>query len=178
MNYNFLFVDLEMTGLDSTQDVILEIAATVTDANLSPIAEPFHVIIKPDQLKIDLMSPEVLRMHTASGLLNDLVHGVSHQQAYDSFLAYVTDLALDKKKLYLAGNSIWKDREFLAAQMPLVLEKMHYRIVDISTLKTLVGAWLPQHVLEKKSNKHRASDDIAGSIQELAAYKKLLFEQL
>lgn len=176
MNYNFLFVDLEMTGLETNRHGIIEVAALVTNAQLEPIGDPFRIVIKPESTHYDNMENIVISMHKESGLYHELEDGIDLTSAYAQFVEYVKSFNIDKKKFYLAGNSIWKDREFLSAYMPDILDLLHYRIVDISTIKTLVAAWSPQLAPLKKTNKHRALDDIYGSIEELKWYRVKLFD--
>jgi oligoribonuclease len=124
------------------------------------------------------METIVVAMHKESGLYTELEYGVDVATARFQFVDYIKSFHIDKKKFYLAGNSIWKDREFLSVYMPDVLDLLHYRIVDISTIKTLVAAWSPQLAPTKKTNKHRALDDILGSIEELKWYRSKLFNIL
>ena len=173
----FLFLDLEMTGLDARCESIIEVAAVVTDAQLNPLAEPFEALIKPKPEYLAAMQPFVLDLHKKSGILDEVEqHGQDLALVYQAFLDYLAQFKFDPKNTYLAGNSIYKDREFLVAYMPKVLELLHYRLVDVSTLKTLVRLWMSEDAAFKKQGKHRALDDVYATIEELKRYRALLFK--
>lgn len=173
---SLLWIDLEMTGLDAEQDVILEIAAVATDSNLETIIEgPCFTIHQPQEC-LEVMSDYVKEMHTKSGLLQRVAE--SQTSVLEAELAVIT-FAIETcdKEVYFAGNSIYQDRTFLKKYMPRLNERGHYRMVDVSTLKVLIQAWYPteQEIYFKKSKEHRALIDIQESIEELRHYRKHFF---
>lgn len=171
-----VWVDLEMTGLDPATCHIVEVAVLVTDGDLNIVAEgPEIVIHQPDEI-LGAMPPIVRDMHARSGL-TDLIRAskTSLAEAESAVLAFVRETCLPKTAP-LAGNSVWKDKQFLEKYMPSVMEHLHYRIVDVSTIKELASRWYPAGMgYPKKSEKHRALDDIKESISELAFYRRTLF---
>lgn len=171
-----VWVDLEMTGLDPATCHIVEIAVLVTDGELNVIAEgPELVIHQPDDI-LAAMPPIVRDMHARSGL-TELIRAskTTLAEAEAAVLAFVQSTCAPKTAP-LAGNSVWKDKQFLEKYMPRVMEHLHYRIVDVSTIKELAGRWYPPSMhFPKKSEKHRALDDIKESIAELSFYRRTLF---
>lgn len=173
-----LWIDLEMTGLDPQKDVILEIASLVTTPQLEIVAQGPHAIIhQPDSLlsNMDVWSKE---QHQKSGLSDSVKKSTTTlQEAYENTLHFIKKQCPEKKTL-LAGNSIWQDRLFLQRYMPDIISWLHYRLIDVSTLKELVKQWYPQdpHNNFVKKETHRALDDIKESIEELNYYKKYFFK--
>jgi len=174
---NLVWIDLEMTGLDATKDTILEIATIITDSQLNILQEgPHFVIHQPDTL-LNNMNPWVAECHTKSGLI-DAVRASKNtlQEAGQQTLAFIQQWCQPQKGV-LAGNSIWQDRAFLAHNYPELVAYLHYRQIDVSSIKELVNRWYPRHdpkVIEKKDH-HRALDDIKESIEELKYYRKHFF---
>ena len=164
-----------MTGLDPTRDRIVEIATIVTDDDLEVVAEgPDLVVHQPDQV-LDAMGDVVRRMHTRSGLLEAIrASEVSLEDAGAATLAFLREHIPDARSVPLCGNSIGTDRRFLLAYLPEIEEHLHYRSVDVSSVKELVKRWNPA-ILDgapKKAEGHRALDDIRESIEELRYYRQ------
>jgi len=174
-NSLLVWMDLEMTGLNPDRDVILEIACVITDGQLQIVAEGPSVVIHQPATALEAMSPMVRGLHTASGLLSLVVQSdinvVDAQQQLVDFIA----AHCKNNQGRLAGNSVWKDRMFLSAYMPRILQPLHYRIIDVSTIKELVLQWYPSIAKFEKQNRHRAIDDIYESIAELQYYRKHYF---
>jgi oligoribonuclease len=172
---SFVWIDLEMTGLDPNHDVILEIATVITTAELTnPIQGPHCVIHQPDAI-LNTMNPWCIEQHTASGL-TDAVKGstTTLQQAEEQTLAFIKQHCSPQSGL-LAGNSVWQDKIFLQNYMSSITDYLFYRIIDVTTLKELIRAWYPDHEEFKKDESHRALDDIKKSIAELHYYKTTFF---
>ena len=171
-----VWIDMEMTGLDAERDVILEIATVVTDAELNWVAEGPALVIRQDDSTLAAMDEWNASHHAESGLTERVRHSeVSVTEAEAVTLAFVErHCALGTAPL--CGNSIWQDRRFLAKYMPALNAYLHYRVVDVSTIKELARRWRPQLVNGlKKRNAHRAADDIRESIAELRHYRRHLF---
>ncbi|WP_051259493.1 oligoribonuclease [Schaalia suimastitidis] len=166
-----------MTGLNAETDALIEVAVVITDAQLNVVAPGIDVLIAPEHGALDRMNDFVRQMHTASGLLEDLEAGVTMEQACDTVLAYVKKYVPGANKALLAGNSIGTDKRFLEVNMPLLIDHLHYRVVDVSTLKELAKRWHPvaYECAPTKQGGHRALADILESIQELAYYRRVLF---
>lgn len=173
MTEYIVWADCEMTGLDIEKDEICEIAVIVTDDQLKPVDEGIQVVIKPSAAAMANMGDFVRQMHTDSGLLSELESGVSIESAQEQVLAYLGKFITEPKTAPLAGNSIGTDRMFIIRQMPKLDAFLHYRNVDVSSLKELVRRWYPRvyFQLPKKIGSHRALADIRESIQELAYYR-------
>jgi oligoribonuclease len=170
------WIDLEMTGLDPDTCAIVEIASTVTDAQLEVVAEgPELVIHQPDDV-LASMNDFVRQLHTRSGLLERIrTSTVSLEDAATQTLAFL-EAHCEKGTTPLCGNSVWKDRSFLERYMPRVLGHLHYRMVDVSTIKELVRRWYPAELqVPKKREVHRALDDVRESIEELKWYRSKVF---
>ncbi len=173
MTEYIVWADCEMTGLDIEKDEICEIAVIVTDDQLKPVDEGIQVVIKPSAAAMANMGDFVRQMHTDSGLLSELESGVSIESAQEQVLAYLGKFITEPKTAPLAGNSIGTDRMFIIRQMPKLDAFLHYRNIDVSSLKELVRRWYPRvyFQLPKKIGSHRALADIRESIQELAYYR-------
>lgn len=177
MNNRMVWIDCEMTGLSLIEDALVEVAALVTDSELNILGEGVDIVIRPPDASLESM-PEVVRsMHTASGLLDELDQGTTLADAEAQVLAYVREHAPDPRKAPLCGNSVGTDRGFLARDMPALEEHLHYRIVDVSSVKELARRWYPRAYFnspDKKGN-HRALADIRESIAELRYYREAIF---
>ncbi len=171
-------MDLEMTGLDHTRDVIVEIATLVTDDDLQIVAEgPDLVVHQPDEV-LALMDPFVVEMHTRSGLLDAIkASTVSLADAGAATLAFIREHVPEERSVPLCGNSIGTDRRFLAAYLPEVENFLHYRSVDVSSVKELVKRWYPEVDAKRphRPGNHRALDDIRQSVEELRYYRERVF---
>jgi oligoribonuclease len=177
MTDRLVWIDCEMTGLDLTRDALVEIACIVTDGELVAVDDGIDVIIKPPAEALDTM-PEVVReMHTVSGLLSELPAGVTVPEAQEQVLAYIRQHVPESKKVPLCGNSIATDRSFLARDMPELDEFLHYRMVDVSSIKELARRWYPRAYFASppKHGGHRALADIVESIRELRYYREAVF---
>ena len=175
-----VWVDCEMTGLDLINDELVEVAALVTDANLNVLGEGIDVLIKPSAAALDQMGDFVRNMHTSSGLLTALDGGVSMAEAEQQVLDYVRAFVPEPRKAPLAGNTIGTDRAFLAIHMAEFEQYVHYRNVDVSSIKELVRRWYPRvyYSSPAKSGNHRALADIQESIEELRYYRDAVFVPL
>ncbi len=171
-------MDLEMTGLDHTKDVIVEIATVVTDDELGVVAEgPDVVVHQPDDV-LAAMDPFVVEMHTRSGLLTAIKASTTTlEEAGAQTLAFIRDHVPEPRTVPLCGNSIGTDRRFLAAYLPEIEEYLHYRSIDVSSIKELVRRWYPKirQARPQKVGVHRALDDIRDSIEELRYYRQRVF---
>jgi len=168
------WIDLEMTGLDPSRHVIVEIASIVTDDELNIVAEGPDLVIHASDAELAEMDPHVVGMHTSSGLLSQITAStLTRADAQAATLAFLAEHIADAGSVPLAGNSIGTDRRFLATQMPEVEDFLHYRCVDVSTLKELARRWNVAVVKSAPAKKgaHRALDDIRESIEELRHYR-------
>lgn len=174
---NLLWLDLEMTGLNPRYDVILEIACAITDGDLNLIAQGPSIVVHQSDEVLTRMIPEVAAIHKKSGL-DLLVKGskISSEEAEVNVVAFLSHHA-QKHGLILAGNTVWQDRGFLVAYMPRIMEFLHYRIIDVTAIKELVRRWYPHNpaVHFKKSDNHRAMEDVLASIGELKHYRAHFF---
>ncbi|WP_366909212.1 oligoribonuclease [Nesterenkonia sp.] len=172
-----VWIDCEMTGLNPEQDVLIEVAALVTDADLNVLGEGVDVVIRPEPEALAGMQKVVRQMHTDSGLLAELEDGIALEAAEKKVLEYVTAWVPEARVAPLAGNSVHADRAFLRVGMPTLTEHLHYRIIDVSTLKELARRWYPEVLASapKKTGNHRALGDIKDSIAELKHYRQHLF---
>jgi oligoribonuclease len=166
-----------MTGLDLASDALVEIACIVTDAELRPLDEGIDVVIKPPAESLDSMLPVVRDMHTSSGLLAELASGVTLAEAQELVLAYVRQHVPESRKVPLCGNSIATDRSFIARDMPELDTFLHYRMIDVSSVKELARRWYPRAYFAspEKRGGHRALADIQESIRELQYYREVIF---
>jgi oligoribonuclease len=177
MNDRLVWIDCEMTGLDLREDALIEIAALVTDGELNILDKGVDVVIKPPEGALAQMSKVVREMHTASGLLDVLPGGIALAEAEELVLKYVRTHVPDTKKAPLCGNSIATDRSFLARDMPALDAHLHYRMVDVSSIKELARRWYPRAYFAspEKQGGHRALADITESIRELRYYRSAVF---
>jgi len=171
---NLVWIDCEMTGLDVEKDCLVEIAVLVTDSELNILDDGLSVVIKPREDSLAGMGEFVTNMHKESGLLELLPEGLSLEEAQAQVLDYVKRFAPEARTAPLAGNSIGTDRMFINRYMPVLDSHLHYRNVDVSSIKELVRRWYPKvyFQLPKKSGGHRALADIRESIAELVYYRK------
>lgn len=176
-NDRLVWIDCEMTGLDLAVDELVEIAVVVTDFELNVLDPGFQVVIKPDASALANMGDFVTEMHRSSGLLDEIPNGVSLADAEFRALEYIQRFAPLEGKAPLAGNTIGTDRMFLAKYMPRVDRWLHYRNVDVSSIKELSRRWYPRAYFNApaKNGGHRALADILESIRELAYYRKAVF---
>ncbi len=172
-----IWVDCEMTGLNLPTDALVEIAVLATDENLNPIGTGVEVVIKPPDAALLQMGDFVRQMHTDSGLLPLLASGKSLAEAETLILDYLASSGIPAGKAPLAGNSLWLDRNFIARDLPRVNEYLHYRSVDVSSIKELAKRWYPKayFAAPEKSGNHRALGDVRDSIAELAHYRASIF---
>ncbi len=168
-----------MTGLDVARDVIVEVATLITDDELAIVAEGPDLVVKATTTQLDAMDDFVRAMHTKSGLLDEIATSTtSLEEAGAATLDFIRAHVPKARTVPLAGNSIGTDRRFLAAQLPEIEEYLHYRSVDVSTVKELARRWYPA-VMEAapvKAGGHRAMDDIRESVAELAYYRATVFK--
>ena len=177
MNDRLVWIDCEMTGLDIERDALVEIACLVTDGELNLLDEGVDLIIKPPAEALDQMSDVVRDMHTTSGLLADLPGGMTLAEASDAVLAYVKHHVRESRKVPLCGNSIATDRWFIARDMPELDNWLHYRMIDVSSIKELARRWYPRAYFASpdKHGGHRALADIIESVRELRYYRDAVF---
>jgi oligoribonuclease len=171
-------MDLEMTGLDPAKDVIVEIATLITDDDLRVVAEGPDLVVKAPESALSGMDDVVVDMHTRSGLLDAIrASTVTLDDAGAQTLAFIREHVPEARTVPLCGNSIGTDRRFLAAYLPEIEEHLHYRSIDVSTVKELARRWKPQLLAAapSKAAGHRAMDDIRESVAELAYYREHFF---
>ncbi len=173
-----VWIDCEMTGLDAVNDALIEVAVIVTDSQLQPVDDGISVVIKPPAGAVEKMDNFVTQMHTNSGLLEELDGGVSMEEAQATVLGYIQKIVPEAGIALLAGNSVGNDRLFLARDMPEVIDHLHYRIVDVSSIKELARRWYPTDfdAAPAKTGNHRALGDIQDSIDELAYYRSAIMK--
>ncbi|AQW50973.1 oligoribonuclease [Streptomyces sp. 4503] len=177
MNDRMVWIDCEMTGLSLANDALIEVAALVTDSELNIQGEGVDIVVRPPAEALVTM-PEVVRdMHTTSGLLAELEGGTTLEDAQDQVLAYIREHVPEAGKAPLCGNSVGTDRGFLLRDMPTLESYLHYRIVDVSSIKELARRWYPRAYFNspKKNGNHRALADIHESIAELRYYREAIF---
>jgi oligoribonuclease len=173
-----VWIDCEMTGLDVAGDLLIEVAALVTDSELTVLGDGVDVVIGASREDLARMPDVVRDMHAASGLTEAvLASTVTVQEAEQQVLAHVRQFVPEPKKAPLCGNSIATDRGFLARDMPELDNWLHYRMVDVSSIKELARRWYPRAYFNapKKGGGHRALADIRESVQELAYYRSVVF---
>ncbi len=166
-----------MTGLDLEKDVLVEIAVLVTDSELNLIGEGVDVVIKTSPEQLVGMNDFVREMHTNSGLITEIPNGISLLAAQDLIIAYLQSAQTIEGNSPLAGNSVGVDRAFIARDMPVLNNYLHYRTIDVSSIKELARRWYPKAYFNSpaKTGNHRALGDIQDSIAELAYYRQSLF---
>ncbi len=172
------WMDLEMTGLEPDRHVIVEIATIITDDDLEIVAEGPDLIVHATEDELSRMDDVVVRMHTHSGLLDAIRSSeVSLADAGAQTLAFLRQHVPEARTVPLCGNSIGTDRRFLARYLPQIEDHLHYRSVDVSTIKELAKRWMPEllEAAPAKVGSHRALDDIRESIEELRFYREALF---
>ena len=174
---HLIWVDCEMTGLDINNDALVEIAVLVTDAQLNVLGEGVDLVIKCEQAKLDSMVDVVKDMHTKSGLITEIPNGTTLAKADELIIAYLKRYAPAAGKSPLAGNSVYVDRAFIARDLPLLNKYLHYRTIDVSTIKVLARRWHPKtyFAAPAKAGNHRALGDIRDSIAELDYYRSAIF---
>ncbi len=177
MSGELVWIDCEMTGLDLVSDALIEVAALVTDGDLNVLGDGIDVVIKPDDAALAAMGDFVRNMHAASGLLTELPDGLDLAEAEEQVLDYLRRHVPESRRAPLAGNTIGTDRAFLARHMPTLESFVHYRNVDVSSIKELARRWLPRsyYAAPAKSGNHRALADIRESIEELRYYREAVF---
>lgn len=177
MNERLVWIDCEMTGLDYVADALVEIACVVTDFDLNPLGDGVDLVIKPPDAALAQMDDFVRTMHEKSGLLDELDTGITLADAQQQVLAYVREHCADGSRPPLAGNTVGTDRAFIARDMPGLDAFLHYRIVDVSSIKELSRRWYPRayFAAPAKRGNHRALADILESIEELRYYRAAIF---
>ena len=172
-----VWIDCEMTGLNPDTECLVEIAAVITDTELNVVDEGIDLVIKPRPESVEQMGEYVRNMHTTSGLITEIPDGISVEAAEDAILAYLESTGTVAGKSPLAGNSVSVDRNFIARDMPRLSEYLHYRTIDVSSIKELARRWYPKLYFASpaKTGNHRALGDIQDSIAELAYYRASLF---
>ena len=176
-NDRLVWIDCEMTGLSVAADEIVEIACIVTEADLTEIDTGISLVVKPNDAPLAAMDPFVLNMHTVSGLLEKIPGGITLADAEEQVLAYVKQHVPEERKAPLAGSSVYVDRGFLAKYMPRLDAHLHYRLIDVSSIKELSKRWYPRvyYASPEKTGNHRALGDIRESIAELRYYRDAVF---
>ncbi|WP_190128823.1 oligoribonuclease [Streptomyces mashuensis] len=177
MNDRMVWIDCEMTGLSLSDDALIEVAALVTDSELNILGDGVDIVIRPPAEALATMPEVVRQMHTASGLLAELDGGTTLEDAQRRVLEYVREHVPEPGKAPLCGNSVGTDRGFLLRDMPELERHLHYRIVDVSSVKELARRWYPRAYFSspKKNGNHRALSDIRESIAELRYYREAIF---
>jgi oligoribonuclease len=176
-----VWIDCEMTGLDLRHDALIEVAALVTDPDLNVLGEGVDVVIKADSELLDGMVDVVREMHEKSGLTEAVrASTISLGDAEDLILEYIAEHVPDPRTAPLCGNSIATDRGFLARDMPRLDDHLHYRMIDVSSIKELCRRWYPRVYFGQpaKGLAHRALADIRESIRELEYYRRTIFVPL
>ena len=170
---NLIWIDCEMTGLDLEKDVLVEIAVLVTDSELNVIGEGIDLVIAATPEQLTGMNEFVTQMHTNSGLITEIPNGISVSAAEDLIIKYLESASTVAGKSPLAGNSVGVDRSFIARDMPRLNAYLHYRTIDVSSVKELARRWNAKVYFNSpaKTGNHRALGDIQDSIAELAHYR-------
>ena len=172
-----VWIDCEMTGLSLVDDALIEVAALVTDFELNQLGDGVDVIIAPPAETLEQMNALVRDMHTSSGLLEELAAGVTMAEATAMVMDYVRTWVSEPRKAPLGGNTVGTDRGFLARDMPELDAWLHYRVIDVSSIKELARRWYPRAYINSppKAGGHRALADITESIAELRYYREAIF---
>jgi oligoribonuclease len=173
---HLVWIDCEMTGLDVSSDALIEVACLVTDGDLTILGDGISVVIRPPAAALEGMGDFVRDMHAASGLLPELANGVTMSEAEDLVLDYIKAHATEGKAP-LAGNTVGMDRMFLERDMPRLSAYLHYRVVDVSSIKELARRWFPRAYFQapEKTGGHRALGDIQDSVRKLRYYRETIF---
>jgi oligoribonuclease len=172
-----VWIDLEMTGLDIERESIIEIATVITDSELNIVAEGPNLAIRVNEELLAGMDDWNTRHHHGSGLVERIHNeGVKVEDAEQQTIEFLKQW-IEPGTAPLCGNSVWNDRQFLAKEMPTLLEMLHYRMVDVSTIKELSRRWYPDVSRYNKKGAHRALDDILESVEELRYFRKEIFIQ-
>jgi len=174
---HLIWIDCEMTGLDLATDALLEIAVLVTDSDLNVIGDGVDVVIHATQGQLDSMDDFVRQMHSTSSLITEIPNGISVTEAEEQILAYLQSAGTEPGKSPLAGNSVSVDRAFISRDMLKLNEYLHYRTIDVSSIKELARRWYPKtyFAAPAKTGNHRALGDIRDSIAELQYYRTSVF---
>lgn len=174
---HLIWIDCEMTGLSLESDALVEIAVLVTDSELNIIGEGIDLVIHATDGQLDGMNDFVRNMHTSSGLINEIPQGITIAQAEAKIMAYLNSVGVIAGKSPLAGNSVSVDRNFIARDMKTLADFLHYRTIDVSTIKELSRRWYPKayFAAPAKTGNHRALGDIRDSIEELKYYRSAVF---
>jgi oligoribonuclease len=177
VNDRIVWIDCEMTGLSLEADALIEVAALVTDFELNQLGDGVDVVIRPPDAALEQMDDFVRTMHTTSGLLEELPGGTTMEDAQQQVLAYVREWVPEPRKAPLGGNTVGTDRNFLARDMAELEAHLHYRIIDVSSIKELSRRWYPRAYFQSpaKNGGHRALADILESIRELDYYRSAVF---
>jgi oligoribonuclease len=175
-----VWIDCEMTGLDFKNDLLVEIACVITNAQLDQVTEGLNIVIQAPVERLEAMDPFVVNMHTESGLLPEIPNGVTLEAAEELLFDYITSHIPEASKAPLAGSSVHVDRIFLQRDMPRIDSYLHYRIIDVSSVKELARRWYPKAYFASppKTGNHRALGDILDSINELKYYRDAVFVEL
>ncbi len=172
------WIDLEMTGLNPEEHVIVEIATLITDDELEVIAEGPNLVVHASDDELERMDPYVFEMHKKSGLLPEIKSSkITIEKAGELTLNFLKEHISEEKSVPLCGNSIGTDRRFLAKSLPEIENFLHYRCVDVSSVKELAKRWFPEVLADapKKNGGHRAMEDIKASVEELKFYRSQIF---
>ncbi len=174
---HLVWIDCEMTGLSLESDALVEIAVLVTDSELNILGDGIDLVIAATPEQLAGMNDFVRAMHTSSGLINEIPHGISVDQAQRQILEYLASVGVVAGKSPLAGNSVSVDRNFIARDMKELAQYLHYRTIDVSTIKELARRWYPKayFAAPAKTGNHRALGDIRDSIDELKYYRSAVF---
>jgi oligoribonuclease len=174
---HLIWIDCEMTGLDLATDALVEIAVLVTDSELNVIGEGIDLVIHASDGQLASMNDFVREMHTSSGLITEIPNGISVSAAEEQILTYLQSAGVEAGRSPLAGNSVSVDRNFIARDMRALNDFLHYRTIDVSSIKELARRWYPKtyFAAPAKTGNHRALGDIQDSIAELAYYRAALF---
>jgi oligoribonuclease len=177
---NLVWIDCEMTGLNPESDCLVEVAVVITNSELEILDEGFDVVIKPREDSWANMNDFVRNMHTESGLIHEVENGLELADAEHLILEYIKRFVPNAKEAPLAGNTIGTDRMFLNRYMPELDQHLHYRNIDVSSIKELARRWYPRVYFQmpKKGGDHRALADILESIQELRYYRETVMVPL
>ncbi|XP_071446357.1 probable oligoribonuclease [Hetaerina americana] len=177
-NMKLVWIDMEMTGLKVEQDKVLEVACLLTDGNLREIIQGPHVIIRQAEETLASMGPWCIEHHTKSGLVEECKRSQITESDAETMLMEFLTKHIPPKEGLLSGNTVHMDKMFLEKYFPKVHDYLHYRIVDVSSIKELARWWFPDEYsnIPEKTFTHRALEDIKQSIEELRYYKKSIFK--